>query len=655
MQIRHRKLMPALLLVVLVVSACVPFGIGGTETPGELPTQPFTLATVTPAVTPTSIPSRVLSVCIGEQPNTLYPLGEMNASARSVLAAIYDAPYDSVGYDYEPGILQKIPNIQDGSAQLTPVTVQAGDQVVDASGALTLLKAGTRVRPAGCRNDDCTITFDGNSPLTMDQMFVEFRFVEGLKWSDGSPVTANDSVFAFLTAEDSNTPGSKYVIERTRSYEAADESTVQWFGMPGFVDPTYFTNVWIPLPSALWGQFTPKDLLSVDLANRVPMGYGPYAIQSWEGDTIRLVKNQYYYRAEEGLPKFDELIFRITPNPDTAMSELLEGRCDLIDSSVHLDAHVSLLQELKRTGQLQSYFGETPTMEWLAMGIQPASYDDAYSPTVQNDRPDFFGDPRLRKAIAYCLDRQKMVDNVFFGLIPVPDTYVSAQNPIYASDLTQYEYNPVEGQRILDSLGWRDYDNNAATPREAIGVDRVPSRTPLVINYVTTSATQRRQVADILAESLRSCQIGVNLIHLSQSELYNEGPQGPLFGRNFDLAAYSMAVTTILPPCSRFTSTQVPNASNNWVGTNLSGYESPAFDAACKTATQSMPDEAAYLTSFRETQTIFAADLPAIPLYNRIEIAAARFDFCNFALDPTAATDLYAIETFDYGESCLAP
>lgn len=653
MHTRSRYVISVLLAVFFLISACLPFG--SVDTTGEAPTLPFTLATLTPAVTPTALPTRVLSVCIGEQPNSLYPLGTPNAAARSVLAAIYDAPFDMVAYEYKPGILEKMPNIADGDAQVNPVAVRAGDQVVDAAGELTLLAAGARVRPAGCRSDDCAITYDGVSQISMDQMFVQFRFAADLKWSDGTPVTADDSVFAFNLAEDNNTPGSKYIFERTTTYEAADESTVQWFGVPGFVDPTYFTNVWMPLPQKLWGQFTAKDLQTIDLANRVPMGYGAYVMKSWEGDTLRLEKNPHYYRSAEGLPKFDELVFRVTPDPDTAMSDLLEGRCDLIDSSVHLDAQVSLLMELKRTGQLQAYFGETTTMEWLSFGINPASYDDAYDPNVQRDRPDFFGDPRVRQAMAYCIDRQKIVDTVLFGLVPVPGTYISSINPIYASGLKTYAYNPIEGQRILNDLGWRDYDNNPDTPREAIGVDRVPPRTPLVITYVTTSATQRRQVSEIVAQGLRSCQIGVEVVNLSQAELYTEGPQGLLFGRQFELAEYAMTPTTILPPCARFAIAEIPNASNNWIGTNLSGYKNTVFDAACKTAMQSMPDEAAYLESYRQTQTIFATDLPAIPLYNRIEIAAARFDFCNFTIDPTTVTDLYAIETFDYGEFCLAP
>ncbi|MDO9302286.1 MAG: hypothetical protein Q7T89_12925, partial [Anaerolineales bacterium] len=207
--------------------------------------------------------------------------------------------------------------------------------------------------------------------------------------------------------------------------------------------------------------------------------------------------------------------------------------------------------------------------------------------------------------------------------------------------------------KLLDNIGWRDHDNTPATPRHAQGVDGVSTGTELTVTYITTSATQRRQVADILSQSLRGCGIGVNVVHASQLDFYAEGPSGPLFGRNFDLAEYAMSTFTAQPPCVRFTSIEIPNADNRWVGTNLTGYNSAAFDKVCDAARQSLPDEAAYVENYHLTQTIFAQDLPAIPLYNRIETAAARFDFCNFALDPTTASDLYAIETFNYGDACL--
>jgi peptide/nickel transport system substrate-binding protein len=642
-----QKILVLILLLSFVLSACQPDNnVEGTPTPFTSPTL-----TPGPAYTPTPQPLRVLNICLGETPNTLYPFGVPNAAARSVLSAIYDGPFDLVKYEYQPVILEKMPSRAGGDAQVNSITVTVGAEVLDVDGNPTVLEAGTRVRPAGCRSGDCAIVFDGKTPISMDQMFVEFKMKPGLLWSDGIPVTADDSVYAYGLAKDEDTPGSKYIFDRTQSYEAAGDVTIQWWGKPGFVDPTYYTNFWMPLPKRLWEQFTAIELQTADLSSRLPMGYGPYVMKEWSSDSLHLVKNTYYFRSSEGLPKFDELIFHIVPNAEAAISALTEGKCDLIDSTVSLDAYVSLLREMDQKGQLQAYFGQTPSVEWLAFGINPASYDNGY--TLGVDRPNLFGDARTRQAVAYCLDRQKVVDTVLYGLVPVPDTYISSEHPLHSTSLTTYPYDPAAGMRLLDNIGWRDHDNNPDTPRHAQGVDRVQNGTELTFTYLTTSATQRRQVADILSQSLRACGIGVNVLHISQMEFYAEGPAGLLFGRAFDVAVYAMATLTAQPPCARFTTDEIPNASNNWVGTNVSGYKNPTYDAACLIARQSLPDETTYVENYHLTQTIFAQELPAIPLYNRIETAAARFDFCNFSLDPTASSDLFGIETFDYGATCL--
>lgn len=634
------------ILLSLTLSACQP-GQGGTSAP---PPAPAATQTPSPAYTPTPLPPRTLNVCLGAAPNTLYPLGGPNAAARSVLEAVYDGPFDALGYDYKPVILEKMPNLEDGSVQLASVSVTNGNEVADADGTLTILKAGTRVRPAGCQSDECAVVFDGINPLAMDAMTVMFKLKSGLLWSDGTPVTAEDSAYAFTLAKNEETPGSKFIFDRTQSYEAVDDQTLQWWGKPGFIDPTYFVNFWTPLPKHVWGQLSASELQKSELSSRAPMGYGPYVVKEWNDDSLRLTKNPYYFRAAEGLPKFDELIFRIVPNAEAAMANLINGRCDLIDSTVNLDAQTSLLKEMDRTGQARAYFGQTPTLEWLALGISPASYDDGVQ---AKDRPDFFADPRLRQAIAYCLDRQAIVSNVLYGLVDVPDSFAASASPLHAASLQAYPFDPEKGKQLLNNMGWRDHDNNPATPRHAQGVDRVVNGTELNLTYIATSAAQRRQVADILSQSLIGCGIGVNVVHLSQLEFYAEGPAGPLFGRNFDLAEFAMHTPSVLPACERFASFEIPSAANHWVGTNVSGYKNPEYDAACSSARQSLPSEASHAENYRLAQAIFVQDLPAIPLFFRIETAAARFDFCNFALDPTAASDLYNIEAFDYGDACL--
>jgi peptide/nickel transport system substrate-binding protein len=641
------KMIPSVcLLMVFVISACAP-QVTGTPVLPNAPTE-------TPAPLPTPTPAaRTLNICLGEEPTTLYPYGGLNAAARSVLSAVYDGPMDVVGYEYEPVILEKMPDIADGDAQVSPVTVRAGDQVVDSSGNVISLGTGAKVRPSGCRNDDCAILYDGSSSIQMDQMVVTFTMLEELMWSDGKPLTASDSVYSFNLASNDSTPVGKFLIDRTQTYEAADEKTLQWWGMPGFIDPDYYTNFWMPLPEHAWDQFPPADLLKVDVASRLPIGWGPYILKEWKsGESIHLIKNLNYFRAGNGLPKFDELTFLIVPDANAALTALVDGTCDVLDPSVRLDGQVGLLQQMQTNGQAKLLTAQTSTMEWLGLGILPATYDNGYRSTGSTpDRPDLFGDARTRQALALCLDRKKVVDTVLFGLSQVPDSYLPSGHPLHNGNLQKYEFNPATGSQILQQVGWVDHDNDRSTPRQSLGVTNVPNGTPLVLNYITTSATQRRQVAEIFTQSLAECGIGLNLIYSSASDFYAQGPAGPLFGRQFDLAEYAIGVNALEPQCGWFTTAQIPKESNNWVGTNISGYSNPVFDQSCEQALQSLPGDPEYALH-QQAQATFASELPSIPLYLRLKVAAARSDFCGFTLDPNASSALADIESFDYGDGC---
>ena len=644
-----RSLLFAIILLVFVLSAC-QFPMGGEVEPTSTPTlepQPVSTPTNTP------VPSRTLTICLGQEPNTLYPLGGPNAAALSVLEAIYDGPMDVVGYKYQPVILQRVPSLETGDALVDSTPVKVGDLVVDADSNLSFLATGLRVRPAGCRGDDCVVTYDGVSPLEMDQMIVNFAILENLVWSDGEPLTADDSVFAYNLAQSDDTPGSKFIFDHTQSYEATDETHLQWWGIPGYIDPTYYTNFWAPLPQHAWQDYAIAELPQIDVVSRTPIGWGPYVMEEWQaGDHLTLKKNIRYFRADEDLPVFDTLIFRIVLDPNAAMSDLVSGACDILDPTINLDGQLSLLLQMQTDGQAQVLTSTTNTIEWLGLGLTPASYDDGYSTTPPLDRPDFFYEKQTRQAIALCLDRQKVVDTVLFGLSEVPHSYIAPEHPLYDSTLAPYPFDPAQGISLLERAGWADVDNDPSTPRLAQGVLRVPPLTPLVLNYYTSSATQRRQVSEILKQSLAQCGIGVNVIYLSYLDLYAEGgANGPLFGRSFDLAEYAIGTTSLEPPCSWYTTAQIPKAANNWVGSNVTGYQSSEFDAACARAQQQLPDDEAYREAYQQTQAIFAADVPAIPLYLRLKVAAARPDMCDFNLDPTANA-LWNIESLDYQTTC---
>ncbi len=641
-----KKTFPFIILIFITLAAC-----SWTEPPTLPATDNATLIPSTDIV-PTTTAPRSLTICLGQEPNTLYPFGGPNAAARSVLSAIYDAPMDAIGYEYQPVMLEKIPSVENGQAQITKISVAPGDEIINADGDLVILTTGVKVRPATCRADNCAITYDGSSPLEMDQMNVTFSVRSDITWSDGTPLTADDSAYAFQIASDPTAVGYSYLVERTAIYEALDATSVQWWGKPGFIDSDFFVNFFPPAPKHVWSQYEVDKLLTLDIASRAPMGWGAYVMQEWQAaDHITLAKNPYYFHAKDNLPKFDTLTFRFIADPNTAISELTTGRCDLIDPTIRLDGQIGLLNEMQRGGQLKTFAASGLTIEWLALGINPAAYDDGIDPIFAHDRENIFDDARTRQGIAYCLDRQKIVDTVLFGLTAIPASFVPDEHPNFNNIVATYPFDPATGNKLLDEAGWRDIDNNPATPRSAVSVQDVRAGTPLSLHYFTTASTQRRQVTEILTQSLAQCGVVLTLHYLDQIDMYSSGPEGVLFGRRFDMAEYAMGVNGLEPACEWFNTKEIPNADNLWVGTNISGYQNSEYDTACQTMRSSMRDESSYIDAMNLTQSIFATDLPSIPLYFRLKLAAARPDFCGFDLDPTAAT-LWNIESFDYGDGC---
>ena len=632
----------SLLLALVMLVACS----------GSTPTATLVTATFVPGTpTPTVTPSRPLTICLGQEPSNLFPVDNPSSAARAILAAVYDGPIDTNSYGYQPVILKSLPSLANGDAQLFQKSVYIGDEVVDASNTPVTLAVGVKVRPTGCGSDTCAVAYDGKGSIQMDQMQVTFRLLPGITWSDGLPLTSADSVFAYHLAADPSSAGSKFLVDRTQSYEAADDVTVQWWSKPGFIDPSYLTDFWMPLPQHLWSQIPASDLASTTESSHSPIGWGPYVILEWvAGDHITLTKNPHYFRTAEGLPKFTTLTFRFVPDPSTAVSDLIGGSCDILDPSINLDGQVNLLRSMAGQKQLQMLVTTPPVMEQLAFGIDPAVYDNGYNTGF--DRPDYLGDPHVRQAVAMCIDRQKVVDSVLQGLSSVPTSYVPVDYPLYNSESTTFPFDVKAANALLEKAGWRDTDNNPLTPRQAWGVRNVPDGTRLELNYITTTAAQRAQVSTIVAASLAQCGIKVNVKYLDQTALYAAGPDGSLFGRDFELAEFAMGSTGVEPPCEWFTSSEIPKAANYWVGTNVSGYSSPAFDAACQAVQQSLADNPVHAEAYRQAQSIFTQDLPVLPLYWRVKVAAARPGLCHFSLDPTASSSLWNIEMFDSGISC---
>jgi len=640
---RKTILIMALVGVGLALAACQPTITAGTPTLAATETLP------TPTFTPE--PPRSLTICLGQEPQSLYVYGNTTRSSWSVLEAVYDGPVDTRNFEAQPVILAKIPSLGGGDAVYQPQAVKAGDEILDTNGDLVALAAGVSVFPSGCREMSCALAWDGQSELQMDRLQITFRLMAGVKWSDGQPLTAQDSIFSFKIASDAATPASKTLIDRTANYEPVDDLTVRWTGKPGYVSHRFADHFWLPLPQHFLGNQSAATLLASEDANRKPLGWGPYVIDEWTaGDHILLRKNPAYFRAAEGLPKFETLTYRFLPaQSDTNLAALLTGECDVIDQSTLLEDQLAAVLELQNSGKLKAYIGQGPEWEHLDFGIKPTVYDDGYQPG--NERADFFGDVRVRQAVAACIDRAALNSELMQGQSAVPNSYFAPTHPWLAADLTAPAYDPAKAASLMAEAGWVDQDGNPETPLQANGTGIVPAGTPFSVTYLTTQAGLRQQMAEKMAGMLKGCGIEVKVTTLTPEQLYAPGPEGDIFGRKFDLAEFAWQATKGTP-CYLYTTRQIPGSAYLWVGANITGYSDADYDAACRAAELANPEQPEALQTQRAVQENFLNDLPVLPLLYRLKISVSRPDFCGFDMDVSARSEFWGVENFGYGEFC---
>jgi peptide/nickel transport system substrate-binding protein len=610
---------PAVAPTTSVVEIEVTEETTGVASPSTLTPEPVATATAEPA-TATPPAAKILTVCMAQEPENLFLYGDELLAAQAVRHAIYENLYTQLDYGYQAQGVEKLPNLDDGDARLQAVEVTAGALVVDALGHVLTLRQGVTMLTAAGE----PVTFSGD-PITVNQMQVEFTF-KPMVWSDGVPVTAEDSVYSFQVAADPLVPLDKTRIDRTANYEATGELTVRWTGLPGWVDSHYFLNVWPPLPQHQLASLTAGELFNSEEATRRPLSNGPFVVQSWTaGEQIELVANPHYYRAAEGLPYLEGVTFKFVPNNQELIPMALAGDCDVMTQDNALGTLE--LAEGSLDDVMTTYAQVGPIFEHLDFGI--TGYAD--------ERPDWFEDARVRQAITRCTDRQRMITERFGDQTPVMNAYAPDNHPLYPAGLSSWTYDVTAANTLLDEAGYGDSDGNGIREDPATG-------TPFHIILQTTSGTELRPaLAEIVQANLRDCGIEVEIAY--PSDLFAGGPDGPVFGRRFDLAIFAWLSQTE-PPCHLYTTAQIPGPieagyAAGWQGLNVTGWSNAEFDAACLAAQQAFYGTPEYVEAHQRALGLFLQNVPSIPLFAHPKVALARPEVMNFKLDSTQPSELW--------------
>ncbi len=593
----RRNAFLTLLSLVFIVSAC-----GGSKTPTVAPTNTLSQPTqLPPTPTLTPEPPKVLNVCLAEDPGSLFRFaGRDSLAKQSVFSALFDPKF----------LYEALPTYANNQAAKMPVDVKPGMSVLDGNGRLAVLKEGSLINPVIEGQLGEPSAWAAAAPLQMMQVEVLYKITPGLLWSDGSPVTSADFTLSYNVANELRNPHDVWLLDRTASIDQLDLSTIVWTGIPGFVPVDLDELIFPPIPFSQFSETNPAEIGSSPEAGETPMGWGAYRIaERMPGSVIKLERNPYF----SPKPAYDQVNFLVEPDPQQAIGKLASGDCDVLDASYHLEGQGrDVLTELAQSGSLVVEGFEL--VQQLVFGIQPAAYDSGYSPWSAA-RQNFFVDLRTRQALAACLTGEPIATEVLAAKLPE-----GFGLPEFTST-----GSVVEAEALLDEIGWLRDQTQPGAPRKATGVENVLDGTPFSVSLLSSTSVMDREVSQAVTRRLGDCGIEVTHQELAPSDLFAPGPDGPLFGRKFDLALVSWEQSRG-NACELYRSDSIPNSSNYWIGTNLAGLSDSGFDRKCTAA-----GNADLIQIVGDGVDWTAEFLPAVPLLPRISVwfASNRVDLAG--------------------------
>ena len=256
-----------------------------------------------------------------------------------------------------------------------------------------------------------------------------FTLRPGLKFSDGSPLTAADVVFTLQRIQDPSV--GAYLIKDFSAIKSVTEmNPTQVRVVLSAPDAAFVTQLASPFAGIVSKKFAEAHN---DSLKTVALGAGPYKLQGWtQGQQLTVVRNSYYYRA--GYPKTSRLVFKFLSDDSTRVAALESGAVNVIEYVPWQDA---------------STFTSNPNFRY-----QGTNGPFMYILYNMTDKP--FNNPLVRQAFNYAIDRKAIIQDAFSGRgaaldgLPVPQGSL-AYDPKYSN---LYSYNPKKAKDLLRQAGY---------------------------------------------------------------------------------------------------------------------------------------------------------------------------------------------------------
>jgi peptide/nickel transport system substrate-binding protein len=425
-----------------------------------------------------------------------------------------------------------------------------------------------------------------------------------VRFSDGTPFTADDVVFTFGAAYDprvnSALGNGLRVAGMPLTATAEDPHTVRLDYPAEYGAGLAMLDALPMLPrhrledALAAGRFAEAWVASAPVDSVA--GLGPFALREVRaGQSMTFARNPQYFRrdllADEGLA--DLIVVRVVPDQSAEMVQLESGAADLVTSGLRAE-DVAAFRTLEQRGRIRLHDAGValdPNALWF--NLKPGAPPSIERPWLQRTE--------LRQAISRGVSRQRIIDTVFLGAaVPVLTPVTPGHGAWHAADVAPPAHDTAEAGRLLSALGLDDRDGD--------GVREDPQGRPARIALLTQRGhTIRERMAAVIQEDLRRIGLAVDIVPLETGALIARIGSGDydavLFGLQASSPDPSVNLDFWLPSGSfHLWNPAQPAPATDWEATLASLMDVVAHSA----------DQDERLRAFHDVQRLFAEELPAI-------------------------------------------
>jgi peptide/nickel transport system substrate-binding protein len=484
-------------------------------------------------------------------------------------------------------------------------------------------------------------SLDGGSARIVDEdgkkvMYVDYEIHPKAKWGDGTPVTAKDVKLSWEIGKSDNVSnGSKEVYSGYTEFKIypnnpkkftvkIPEVRYDYAGMYSFgVVPAHIEGpVWEKTKNSV-GAYEKQTTYNTN-PTTPGLYYGPYVVSEIKlGSHIKLKRNPHYFG---GLAKIEKIIFKLITETSSLEASLLSGDVDMIcELGITFDQALSLRRRLKKDAELKDkykvLFEEGMVYEHIDINL----------------RNPIFKDKRVRQALMYATDREKLVKALFEGEQKVALHNTHPKDHYFTDDVKKYPFDPKKAEKLIQEAGWL---------KGADGIYEKEGK-KLEFSLMTTAQNKTRELVQVfLQQAWKKIGVKMNIKNEPARVFFGETVKN---GKYPGLAMFAWVSSPENPPKSSLYSKNIPTEENGYSGQNSGAWMNKEADQIF----ENFPYEFSLKkrqAMMKRLMQIYVEEVPVMPLYNRAVIAVTPSHMKGFQITGHQNYSSISVNEWDLGD-----